>query len=66
MVDKTQTQENKMTNNQPKGNKMTSEQVIHNGITYIIPQHVIDDLKTLHGVDAVEEVKEMLQREEDQ
>lgn len=45
---------------------MTGQQVIHNGVTYIIPQHVIDDLKTLHGVNAVEEVKEMLQREENE
>jgi hypothetical protein len=39
---------------------MTEKKIKHNGIEYIIPQNVIDDLMKFHGVDAVKEVEEML------
>jgi hypothetical protein len=43
---------------------MTEQKITHNGEEYIISQQVIDDLMKFHGLDAVEEVEEMLKSNE--
>jgi hypothetical protein len=42
---------------------MTKHQKNYKGITYTVSQQTIDDLKKLHGVDAFNEIENMLDRE---
>jgi hypothetical protein len=42
---------------------MTEHQKTYKGITYAVSQRVIDDLKKNHGVDAFDEIENMLDRE---
>ena len=45
---------------------MTEQQKTYRGITYSVTQQAIDDLKKFHGLDAFEEIENMLNRELDQ
>jgi len=45
---------------------MNMRQKTHRGITYSITQQAIENLKKFHGLDAFEEIENMLNRELEQ